>query len=543
MFVKDGKNNNKRERNRYMMDRKILIVKNEDSDIRELIKILEDTYSIIIYRKEEDIYSIIKEEKPCTLLIDSSCIGKSEFQYIKQLRKKNKSIGIPLMFIIDSDDYEEQKRMAEIENVEYITRPYIPEIIKNRIHVQSELFLLHHVEEKQQEEQSEEKQSVNVNFLGEFSLRINDVSINAEMNRSKKMWQMLQYLIVYRDRQVTAQELIEVLWPDEQIEKPAFALKTLSYRMRKQLESLKVPYAKELIQSVDGGYVWNKDYLCEVDATEFEKVCREAENHSLRTSKRMALWEKAIGLYKGEYFIYSGLEHWLLHIQTYYYNLWLNAATSFMAELSKQEDYDKLIDVCTQCIQHDKLNEEFQYYFLLALLNKKNNKEVIEYYEHLVKLFKEELETKPSKKIEQLYLAAILAEQQSEEGIKQYQKRKSKKAAKPYFCDVETFKSLYEVEQHRMTRSEKVNHLICFIIEGVENKKTNFLQHAIMESLRSSEVVTCVNKEKYLIFVESISEKQCEVIVQRIFGKIDTKLRENIKYSIQKVLPNKSLGI
>ena len=524
------------------MDRKILIIKDEDCDIRELITILEDEYNIIIYRSEQNMADVLKKEAPCTILIDSSFLEKKGMRLIEHIKKQKKVVDIPIMFVVDNEDYEIQKRLAEVGNIEYITRPYIPEIIRTRIHAQSELYLLLHEAEEHQKEQRRSHEMIEVKFLGEFSIKINDVCINAEMNRSKKMWQMLQYLITYRDRQVTGQELIEVLWPDEQVEKPAFALKTLSYRMRKQLEKLQVPYAKDLIQSVDGGYVWNNEYPCEVDTNIFENVCRQAEESTLSLAEKMVLWEKAVQLYKGDYFICSGLEHWMLHIQTYYYNLWLSAANNLMKQLSISEDYDKLIDICTQCIQHDKLNENFQYYFIWALMKKENTKEVIDYYEHLVELFEEELGTKPTKKIEQLYMTAILAEQQSENVIKQYQKQKNKKAVKPYFCDIDTFKSLYEIEQQRMKRSGKENYLIYFGLEELENERIGILHHAIMESLRASDVVTCINNEKYLILIQEIVYEQCEVIVERIFSKIDTVFHDRIKYSIQQVLQNKSLG-
>ena len=77
-----------------------------------------------------------------------------------------------------------------------------------------------------------------VNLFGEFSLTYNGMSIDDSGSRSKKLWMLLEYLLVFRGREVTQNEIIELLWPDEDVSNPANTLKVLIHRIRQTLDQL-----------------------------------------------------------------------------------------------------------------------------------------------------------------------------------------------------------------------------------------------------------------------------------------------------------------
>ena len=82
---------------------------------------------------------------------------------------------------------------------------------------------------------TQEKPIVNVKMFGGFSLRIGDYAISDNLSRSSNVWNLLSYLIINRDKMISQEELIELLWPDEEIGNPANALKTVLYRTRNTL--------------------------------------------------------------------------------------------------------------------------------------------------------------------------------------------------------------------------------------------------------------------------------------------------------------------
>ena len=54
-------------------------------------------------------------------------------------------------------------------------------------------------------------EQLTVSMLGRFELRVGDVKIDDEINRSRKMWNLLAYILMHRDKIIPQQEFIEVL--------------------------------------------------------------------------------------------------------------------------------------------------------------------------------------------------------------------------------------------------------------------------------------------------------------------------------------------
>ena len=85
------------------------------------------------------------------------------------------------------------------------------------------------------------KPTIYVNMLGEFSITIKDKKINESSNQSKKPWCLLEYLITFRNREIPPNELIELIWSNDESTNPGGALKTLLFRSRKLLTPLDYP--------------------------------------------------------------------------------------------------------------------------------------------------------------------------------------------------------------------------------------------------------------------------------------------------------------
>ena len=85
-----------------------------------------------------------------------------------------------------------------------------------------------------------------INMLGGFSLQYRDKVIDYQKSRSHKLWLILEYLITFRDKDITQDELINLLWGDEFTENPANTLKTLLHRLRSMLNELEFAPSKEM---------------------------------------------------------------------------------------------------------------------------------------------------------------------------------------------------------------------------------------------------------------------------------------------------------
>ena len=120
-------------------------------------------------------------------------------------------------------------------------------------------------------------QSLEVQMLGRFAVRLNGQEINDNDNRSKKVWLLLAYMIYFRNRSITQSELVHLLWSeDEGSSNPTNALKTMFHRVRAMLDQLAPSAGHTLIIRKEGSYAWNTEIPFRFDLDEFEALCKSS---------------------------------------------------------------------------------------------------------------------------------------------------------------------------------------------------------------------------------------------------------------------------
>ena len=103
-------------------------------------------------------------------------------------------------------------------------------------------------------------EQINIRMLGEFSLSTDSVRITDHDNRSRTVWCLLAYILCHRNRVLSQDELIDVLYGDDpKGANPANALKTALHRVRALLDQLWPGAGHELIVRQEGGYRWNPE--------------------------------------------------------------------------------------------------------------------------------------------------------------------------------------------------------------------------------------------------------------------------------------------
>ena len=54
-----------------------------------------------------------------------------------------------------------------------------------------------------------------VKMFGEFSIRLGDQILTDDISRIKKVWVLIEYLLINRRSAISQDKLIEILWNDE----------------------------------------------------------------------------------------------------------------------------------------------------------------------------------------------------------------------------------------------------------------------------------------------------------------------------------------
>ena len=244
--------------------------------------------------------------------------------------------------------------------------------------------------------------NVKVTMLGGFSIAVDGHVLTDEANRSQKLWNVLSYLLVHRDRNVPQSEFIEQFWPGENSANPVNALKTLLYRVRAMLEPL-FGSDVEPILSRRGSYSWNPDIVCTLDIDEFEALCHRANDGRLSDESRLALYRQAEQLYRGDFLPKLEGSLWVIPYSVEYHNLYLQMIKDYAALLEKKELFEEMTTVCTRASHLDSLDEQLYILIVRSLLRQGNDTAALAHYESATDLLYRNLGVRPSRELRELY--------------------------------------------------------------------------------------------------------------------------------------------
>ena len=78
---------------------------------------------------------------------------------------------------------------------------------------------------------------VKATLFGTFQISFQNKILEENEMHSSKLVALFSYMMIYHDRVVSVTEMMDILWNNEEITNPRNALKNLTYRLRKVLQS------------------------------------------------------------------------------------------------------------------------------------------------------------------------------------------------------------------------------------------------------------------------------------------------------------------
>lgn len=388
-----------------------------------------------------------------------------------------------------------------------------------------------------------------ITLLGGCSLSYRDCTLDSKTIRSKRIWTLIEYLITYRTRKVTQDELIDLLYPDDRSDTPLNALKTLVHRARNLLNELHFVGGKDIIRQVPGGYAWNTELPTRVDVDDFEELI--SESNAVADDKEMQLARRleAIRLYRGDYLPEASAEAWVVPITAYYRFLYVSTVNSVLEELAGESRFQELINVAQRAISIDPYEERLYYYLILALGSTDQVVAAKAQYEYLTDMLHREFGVTPSKELQALYKKITKTGNgiETDLGIIKSQMREVNRRQGAFFCDYDLFKEVYRLEVRSAARLGKPIHL-CLIsvsdrrgetlsrrtLENVMRK----LADSIQRSLRSGDIFSRYSSAQYVILLPQASYENSRMVMERIIRnyKLDhSHSPAKLDYTIQEI--------
>lgn len=365
-----------------------------------------------------------------------------------------------------------------------------------------------------------------IQLLGNFRITYEDRVISEQSKRSKKLWSLLQYLIVHHDRQISQNELIELLWENEKSENPLGALKTQMHRARATLKELNI--GEEVIISIGGTYAFNNKLDFSIDAEDFERLCKQSRNETDST-KKLEICLNALELYKGDFLPKSTLEQWVMPIYTYYKSLFVRTVHDTIEMLDANNDKAKIIEICRQAVILDPYDEKIHYYLIKALSDSGEQAQAKEHYDYVTNLFYTKFGVNPANELIALYNDTVKTTKNIEISIKDVTMRLNEIVGETgaFYCEYEVFRRLYIIEVRSSRRYNK-NINICLITisdsdgllpeQKLLNKSMEQLHDCISTSLRDSDIFARYSLSQFIIMLPNTDNNNGDLIMNRIIA-------------------------
>lgn len=389
-----------------------------------------------------------------------------------------------------------------------------------------------------------------VRLFGRFEVSGQNRTLDEEKIRSEMVTKLLSYVFCHRKRNVTIQELGDALWHDDGSDNPAGALKNLMYRLRNIMK--KEWERSDFIVTGRGTYAWNPEIPLEIDAEEFEKLCKNAHRNE-EAEEEIAELEEAVELYRGTFLPKLTGEYWVASLATYYHSMYLTAVKQLAALLEEHSRYDEMAQVCSRAIDLDALDEELHCWFIKALIGQNKQNLAIEHYQKTVDLLYDNLGVRPSQELRGVYEELLKQKHEQELDLSKIQKelKADDNGKGAFLCEYGVFKKSYHLEIRRAGRLGMSIYLSLITLypsinvkkdsgayTNIINKGMDMMQQILLTSLRTGDVISRYSSTQFIIMLPTCQYETAMMVMDRIqnrFYSSEEKTKIKIQYSVDEI--------
>ncbi|NLB29247.1 MAG: hypothetical protein GX823_03340, partial [Clostridiales bacterium] len=318
------------------------------------------------------------------------------------------------------------------------------------------------------EKHTSKKLTIKICTLGEFSLTVGRVTVSETINRSNRIWNLLAYMLMHRNKPVTQTELIEAIWPEDESNNPGNTLKTLIYRVRGMLsEAFGDDF--QLIVSQRGAYSLNSSYQYILDIDEYERLVAAAGRPEISEEERFDYYARACSLYKGDFIPRLSTEMWVIPISMHYHTAHLHLVKTYAELLFEAGRYKQVVDLCNEGIRLDAYDENLHALIISAYARQGNETAAISHYQTATDMLYRNLGIRPSETLRDIYLEIMEGSRNLETDLSIITDsiREKENAEGAFVCDYGFFRAAYRLESRRAARAGICVHVALITVSTI----------------------------------------------------------------------------
>ena len=393
--------------------------------------------------------------------------------------------------------------------------------------------------------------TLQVQMLGQFTLRYGDRTISDSDDRSRRVWSLLAYILYNHSRAFTQEELTHLFWSSgrKSID-PANALKSIFHRIRAALDKLQPGLGRLLIRRKAGRYCWNNDVPLILDTDEFETHYQAAEAAE-DDETRLAEYQAALSLYAGDPLPKMTDELWTIPVVAYYHSLYTRAAAGMIELLEKQDRTVEAIALCRQAIQIEPYQEDLYEHLMRGLIRTGDMKGAIAVYEEMNELLFAHFGVMPSETLRALYRQASHTINDRTLTLDDIcaQLKETTPLAGAMVCEYDFFKILYRSEARSITRNGQPVNICLLSVSGKDGETLprrsldpamNNLQVLVQSNLRRGDVIARCSVSQFAILLPQANYENSRMVADRLVNAFYRRYPHSparLRYAVQPLQP------
>lgn len=389
--------------------------------------------------------------------------------------------------------------------------------------------------------------TLQVQMLGQFTLRYGDRTISDSDDRSRRVWSLLAYMLYNHGRSFAQEELIHLYWSNnEKSADPGNALKSIFHRIRTALDKLQPGLGRLLIRRKAGRYFWNNAMPLSLDIEDFEAHFHAAEAAG-DDDVRLAEYQAALTLYAGDPLPRMTDEIWTIPIVAYYHSLYTRAAAGAIELLEKQERTAEAVALCRRAIHIEPYQEDLYEHLMRGLLRTGDMKGAMSVYEEMSEQLFAHFGVMPSETLRTLYRQATRTVNDRtltmDEVCSQLEEPAPHGGA--MVCEYDFFKILYRFEARSIARNGHSANICLLSVSGKDGEMLarrsldpamNNLQVLVQNNLRRGDVIARCSISQYIILLPQANYENSRMVADRLVSAFYRRYPHSparLRYTVQ----------
>lgn len=389
--------------------------------------------------------------------------------------------------------------------------------------------------------------TLQVQMLGQFTLRYGDRTISDSDDRSRRVWSLLAYMLYNHGRSFAQEELIHLYWSNnEKSADPGNALKSIFHRIRTALDKLQPGLGRLLIRRKAGRYFWNNAMPLSIDIEDFEAHFHAAEAAG-NDDVRLAEYQAALALYAGDPLPRMTDEIWTIPIVAYYHSLYTRAAAGAIELLEKQERTAEAVALCRRAIHIEPYQEDLYEHLMRGLLRTGDMKGAMSVYEEMSEQLFAHFGVMPSETLRTLYRQATRTVNDRtltmDEVCSQLEEPAPHGGA--MVCEYDFFKILYRAEARSIARNGHSANICLLSVSGKDGEMLarrsldpamNNLQVLVQNNLRRGDVIARCSISQYIILLPQANYENSRMVADRLVSAFYRRYPHSparLRYTVQ----------